>query len=206
MQFDSAEHWEGTYARKEPAGVSWFEDRPEISLAMIEAAALAADAAILDVGGGTSRLAGELHRRGFGDITVADISSRALEEAQAELGPAAAEIRWFVADVRNHDFARRFDLWHDRAVFHFMVDQEDRDAYLATLRRSLQPGGHLVLATFGPEGPTSCSGLPVRRYSAQDMSEVLGREFELIREELTLHATPNGGEQQFQYALFRRGG
>jgi SAM-dependent methyltransferase len=126
------------------------------------------DAAIVDVGGGASRLAAELRRRGHTDVTVLDLSVQALEIARADLGEAAGGVTWVEGDVRSHDFGRRFDLWHDRAAFHFMVEPPDRDAYLATLDRTLRPGGHLILATFGPQGPTQCSGLPVYRYALRD--------------------------------------
>ena len=152
------------------------------------------------------RLASELLGRGYRDITVADISGAALRAARVEYGSDAERVRWVEADVRTHDFGRRFDLWHDRAVFHFMVEEADRAAYLANLDRSLERGGHLVLATFGPEGPTSCSGLPVQRYGVAEMGEVLGGGYELLADEIRTHRTPRGGEQQFQYALFRRAG
>ncbi len=200
-----AAHWEASYAGTPADEVSWFEQSPETSLAMIERANVdPAATAVIDVGGGASRLAGELVRRGYRDVTVADLSPAALEAAKAKLGAGANEIAWLEADAREHDFGRRFDLWHDRAAFHFMVDQADRSAYLANLRRSLCAGGHLVLATFGPAGPTSCSGLPVHRYDAAEMSDLLGPEFEWVADEIKVHRTPRGTEQQFQYALFRR--
>jgi SAM-dependent methyltransferase len=161
------------------------------------------NAAILDVGGGASRLASELSRSGHTDLTVADISAEALERAKADLGGSSGRVTWIVADMRDHDFNRRFDLWHDRAVFHFMVEAEDRKRYLDSLGKALRPGGHLILATFGPDGPSECSGLPVRRYDADALSQTVGADFELVSSHLTEHRTPSGRIQQFLYAHLR---
>lgn len=192
-------HWEEVYASKNPAQVSWFEELPEVSLRLIEASGVPREAAIIDVGGGASRLAAALVERGYRDVSVADISAEAL--AAAGQLPGVDRI---VADVRDHDFGRSFDLWHDRAVFHFMVADEDQHAYLRTLERSLRPGGTLVVATFGPEGPERCSGLPVVRRSAEGLAARLGPDFEPVLSELHDHRTPSGNVQQFLYALFRR--
>lgn len=206
MRTDAAAHWDASYESRGTDEVSWFESSPRASLRLIEHAGLGPTAPIIDVGGGASRLAAELLARGFRDVTVADISSGALEAARAEQGSEGARVQRIEADVRTYDFGRQFDLWHDRAVFHFMVESADRSAYLANLRRHLAHGGYLVLATFGPDGPTSCSGLPVQRYDADQMAVQLGDEFEPLDQELMTHLTPRGGEQQFQYALFRRQG
>lgn len=199
-----ADHWQHVYSGREVEEMSWTEARPEASLSMIQAARLEPDAAILDVGGGASRLAAELLRTGYRDISVADISPAALERAKAELGAQAERVTWVAADVRKHDFGRRFDLWHDRAVFHFMVETGDRDAYLGTLEGSLKPNAHVVLATFGPEGPTECSGLPVERYDAERIQRVLNRGFRLEASRVVEHVTPRGRSQQFVYALLSR--
>lgn len=199
-------HWQRRYSENPTDSLSWTEETPRTSLELIEEAELPYEAAIVDVGGGASRLAGELVRRGYGDVTVADISTEAMEQARADLGEDAARVRWIEADVRSHDFGRRFDLWHDRAVFHFMVDEADRQAYLSVLDRSLEPGGHLILATFGPQGPTECSGLPVRRYEAGTLADLLGDEYELLSSRLQDHQTPSGNLQQFTYAHLRRRG
>ncbi len=199
-----SEHWEDVYAQREPADVSWYEDRPRASLELIAAADLGPGASILDLGGGTSALAGALLDAGYTDITVSDISDAALRRSAADWGEKAERIDWIHADVRGHDFGRRFDLWHDRAVFHFMVDAADRKGYLTALERGLRPGGHLILATFGPDGPTTCSGLPTSRYSADRLAEGLGPDFELISSDLRLHRTPSGRDQQFLWTHFRR--
>ncbi len=192
-------HWNRVYSEKAPDAMSWFEPAPRTSLAMIDALDLPRDAPIIDVGGGASRLAAELLGRGYSDITVADISSAALERAR-EGFPDAGRIEWVAADVRSHDFGRRFALWHDRAAFHFMVTADDRRGYLATLERSLEPSAHVILATFGPEGPTRCSGLPVARYGPDLLAETIGEHAQLVSAHLEEHLTPSSASQQFLFA------
>jgi ubiquinone/menaquinone biosynthesis C-methylase UbiE len=173
---------------------------------MIEALQLPTDAPIVDVGGGASGLAGELLGRGYSDLTVADISEAALEAAKDALGEKAGAVSWVRADVREHDFGRRFAVWHDRAVLHFMTEPADRIAYLETLRRSLLPGGHLIVATFGPDGPTTCSGLPVLRYGADDLERAFAGVAHVVSARLHDHQTPSGKTQQFIYAHLTRSG
>jgi ubiquinone/menaquinone biosynthesis C-methylase UbiE len=195
------EHWQQVYATKAVDQVSWFEPVPGSSLQMIEELGLPADAAIIDVGGGASRLAQELVARGHTDLTVCDISGESLKKAPKDF-PDAGQVTWIEADVRDHDFDRRYAVWHDRAVFHFMVSAVDRIAYLATLRGSLSPGGHLILAAFGPEGPERCSGLPVHRYSAEELASAVGDIAELESAHTEDHVTPSGSTQQFLFAHF----
>jgi trans-aconitate methyltransferase len=195
------EHWQKVFATTAVDQVSWFEPVPGTSLRMIEELALPAEAAIIDVGGGASRLAQELVERGHSDLTVCDISAESLLKARKDF-PDADQVTWIEADVRDHDFSRRFAVWHDRAVFHFMVSAADRTAYLATLRSSLPPGGHLILATFGPEGPERCSGLPVHRYSAKELASAVGDIAELESTHTEDHVTPSGSMQQFLFAHF----
>ena len=203
---DDLDHWQRVYRERRPDEVSWYEPTPTASLALIEEAGLPPDAAILDAGGGASDLAGRLLASGYADVTVADVSEAALRRARSELGPLAEKVSWVQADLRTHRFGRSFDLWHDRAALHFMVDPADRAAYLDTLRETLAPSGHLVIATFGPDGPERCSGLPVDRYGAAELIELLGDEFELISSRSLDHRTPSGKAQQFLYAHFVRGG
>lgn len=201
---ECALRWERTYLEKAPHEVSWFEPVPEASLALIDAAGVPPPASILDVGGGASTLADELLRTGYTNVTVADLSPAALGRARARLGEEASRIEWIEADVRTHEFPRRYGLWHDRALFHFMFSVEDRDAYLANMRRALRPDGYLLVATFGPQGPERCSGLPVRRYGPDELRAILGEDFQLVESRTWAHSTPSGKEQQFHYALLRR--
>lgn len=201
---ERAAHWRRKYGEHGAEELSWTEATPRVSLELIEEADLPRDAAIVDVGGGASSLAGELVERGHRDVTVVDIAPEALECARSDLGEGAASVAWVEADIRAHEFDRRFDLWHDRALFHFLVSAPDRDAYLAVLRQALRPGGHLIIATFGPDGPARCSGLPVNRYDAEAVSHTLGTDFELVSSRLREHRTPSGGAQQFMYAHLKR--
>jgi SAM-dependent methyltransferase len=205
MAVDRA-HWEKTYAETDPDRVSWFQERPVRSLQLIKTAELEPTAGIVDIGGGASHLAAELLRIGYSDVTVADISSGALDRARDALGRDSGRVHWLQADVRTYEFARTFDLWHDRAVFHFMVTAADRKAYLATLRRALAHSGHLMIFTFGPAGPTQCSGLPVQRYDARALQATLGPEFRMVSSGLEAHGTPSGNQQQFLYAHLVRVG
>ena len=201
---DRAAHWDRVYTTKQPTALSWYEPEPTHSLELIAASGQPASGSIIDVGGGMSSLGPSLVGLGYSDVSVADISAAALDRARTQIGPAGEDITWIDADVRTHDFQRRYDLWHDRAVFHFMVEPGDRDAYLATLHRSLCPGGHLILATFGPNGPEQCSGLPTTRYGAPRLAATLGPDYELLSAELDTHQTPSGVTQQFLYTHFQR--
>lgn len=197
-------HWDNVYASKGYAEVSWYQENPVRSLALIEATGIGADEPIIDVGGGASTLVDKLVERGFSDITVLDIAAGALEQARRRLGPGSATVNWLVGDVTGFEADRNFRVWHDRAVLHFLVDPEDRQRYIDVLMRSLAPGGHLILATFGPEGPLKCSGLEIRRYSIGMQAEMLGPGFELQRHELEVHETPAGASQQFLYSHWIR--
>jgi SAM-dependent methyltransferase len=198
-------HWTEVWGDRDPDSVTWFQAHPERSARLIESVARPGSA-VVDVGGGASRLVDHLIAAGYTDLTVLDIAEPSLAAARCRLGDAGDRVSWIVADVTATDFGRVFDVWHDRAAFHFLVDDEPRGRYLATLRRSLCVGGHLVLATFGPDGPERCSGLPVRRYGIGLMQETLGEGFELVTHELEDHVSPAGVEQQFLYAVFRRAG
>jgi SAM-dependent methyltransferase len=198
-----ATHWNEVWERRAPDEVTWFQAHPAASLRFITQVS-DLDAGIIDVGGGASRLVDHLLDLGYTDVTVLDIAAGGLAAAQRRLGDSAARVCWLVGDVGGVTFDRRFDVWHDRAVFHFLVEPVDRDRYIATLRRALSVGGHLVLATFGPDGPEQCSGLPVRRYGVDSMRDTIGHDFELLAHELEQHVAPTGITQQFLYALFRR--
>jgi len=200
------DHWNGFWDGADPDRVSWFEPRPENSLALIESSGVGYEAALIDVGAGASMLTSQLLEAGYEDLTVLDISAGGLEAARERLGSRASEVEWIQADVCEFDPPRTWDLWHDRAVFHFLVRAESRASYLRTLDRALAPGGQVVLATFGPEGPDRCSGLDVRRYSVESLADELGRGLRLEDSSLQDHVTPAGGSQQFLHARFRRVG
>jgi SAM-dependent methyltransferase len=186
--------------------VSWYQANPEYSLALLDAAGATRDTRIIDVGGGASRLIDCLLDRGFTDLTVLDIAEGALTQAKQRLGDRAGAVQWIEANLTAFEPSERWDIWHDRAVFHFLVQAEDRKAYRRTLVNSLVPGGRAIIATFGPGGPTRCSGLDVIRYSAAGILAELGPEdgWELIAERKELHRTPGGVIQEFMYGLFRK--
>ncbi|XKE47004.1 class I SAM-dependent methyltransferase [Halomonas organivorans] len=198
-------HWDAIYREKAPDEVSWYQPHLATSLHMIEAAAPDRSTAIIDVGGGESTLVDDLLARGYRDLTVLDLSPQALAVAKRRLGAAAEQVTWKAADITEVDLpARRYGLWHDRAVFHFLTTADERSAYVRRLCTSLKPGGHLVIATFGPQGPTRCSGLDVVRYDAAALAAELGPDFEPIGDRLETHHTPDGRPQAFLYAHFRR--
>jgi SAM-dependent methyltransferase len=198
-----AAHWTTVWEGRDPERVTWFQTHPERSLRLIRGVS-GPGAGLLDVGGGASRLVDHLLAVGYTDLTVLDIAEPSLVAARCRLGTDAERVRWVRADVTTVDLDRTFDVWHDRAVFHFLVDPEPRARYVANLGRSLPIGGHLVLATFGPDGPERCSGLPVRRYDAELMQRTFGDGYELLAHELEHHVSPDGIVQQFLYAVFRR--
>lgn len=197
-------HWEKVYREKDPAtDVSWFQAKPAISLKLIEAAGIAKDQPVIDIGGGASSLADCLLDAGYRDLTVLDISGAALEHAQSRLGTRARAVTWLEADVTTFEPPRRFQLWHDRAVFHFLTDLDARGKYLARLKRAVAPGGWAIFATFAIDGPTRCSGLPVARYDTGLLQSALGPEFKLIEQLGETHVTPWNSEQRFAWFAFR---
>jgi len=202
---DKQQHWETVYRTKAPDAVSWYRPHLDTSLALIERAAPDRNTAVLDVGGGASTLVDDLLARGYRDLSVLDISAAALNVARERLGEAADKVTWLAADLLDAPLPQaRYDLWHDRAVFHFLTEAEQRAHYLRQLTRALKPGGHAVLATFGPQGPVKCSGLDTVRYDAERLVRVLGDGFTLVDSMLEFHATPFGTIQPFLYALFRK--
>ena len=198
------EHWEAVYGQKGPEQVSWYQPHLERSLEFLEAANLARDAAIIDVGGGTSTLVDDLLARGYLNITVLDISSKAIAAAKTRLGAMANMVQWTAADVTQADLpADAYDFWHDRAVFHFLREETERQRYVAAVRRSVKPGGHVLVATFGPDGPERCSGLDVVRYEPDQLHAEFGRDFKKVGAVTEVHTTPWGSEQQFIYCYCR---
>ena len=198
------QHWDTVYATKGERDVSWFEPSPDVSLAMIEAAGVGPDTCIIDIGGGDSRLVDALVSRGVTCVAVLDVAREALLRAQTRLGDKAGEVAWIQADVTGAWSWKDADIWHDRAVFHFLTERADRDKYKARLAEMLKRGGSAIIATFALEGPEKCSGLPVNRYSPQTLASELGDEFVLVDSRRHTHTTPWGAPQAFQYSLFNR--
>ncbi len=201
---DRKSHWEQIYRTKASDGVSWFQAEPTLSLRLIEAAGHGPAGRVIDIGGGDSRLVDCLIQRGFCGVTVLDVSSAALARAKARLGKRQAEVTWIEADVTGDWSAPAVDLWHDRAVFHFLTEREDRARYVAHLREGVKPGGAVVIAAFALDGPEKCSGLPVVRYCAETLGTELGADFLLAETANELHRTPFGTTQSFCYNRFTR--
>lgn len=198
-------HWQGVYGAKSPGEVSWFQERPDVSLELIEATGLANDASMLDVGAGASTLVDHLLGRGRSSLAVLDISEEALQHARARLGSDADRVRWIAADLTRWRPEETVDLWHDRAVLHFLTASEDQQAYADTLRAALKPCGWAIIAGFAPGGPLKCSGLEIVQHDAESLAQLFGYEFELIDTRDEVHHTPWGAEQAFRYHLFWRG-
>jgi hypothetical protein len=199
---ERAVHWNEAYVNRGTEGVSWFQTEPTVSLELIEALEVAADTASLDVGGGASVLVDRLVDSGFSDLTVLDLSSVALDASSQRLGPTAP-VTWLQADILGWRPTQRFGLWHDRAVFHFLTAEDDRAAYLEALYSGLEPGGVIVMATFAEDGPEYCSGLPVSRYSIDELASTLGSGFELLKSLREVHTTPTGATQSFSWVAGR---
>jgi SAM-dependent methyltransferase len=197
-------HWDAVYESKSPDAVSWYSPTLALSLDLMKGLGLGATARIIDVGGGASTFAHDLLGLGFERPTVLDISHSALEAAQDRMGDEADRVDWIVGDVTTVDLkAHHFDVWHDRAVFHFLTDEGDRRRYIDTVLRALKPGGHIILATFGPDGPQKCSGLDVVRYSESGLHSEFGAAFEKLGCITETHHTPWGADQEFLYCLCR---
>ena len=198
------DHWERVYTTKGEQDVSWFESLPAVSLQMLEASGLTPATCVLDVGGGDSRLVDYLAQRGMDCLAVLDVSGAALQRAQSRLGEAAAVPVWIEADVTGDWTLKPMDIWHDRAVFHFLTAAEDQVRYLDHLRAVLKVRGFAIIATFAPDGPEKCSGLPVARYSPESLAERIGPGFTLLESRRHIHQTPWGSAQAFQYSRFAR--
>ena len=197
-------HWQNVYLSKGEQQVSWTQADPQPSLGLIEKFAPGRDASIIDVGGGASRLVDALLARGFAAITVLDLSEAALQSAQARLGEQGATVRWIAADATAWQPPLAFDIWHDRAAFHFLVEERDCAAYVERLHAGVKPDGYAIIATFAPDGPEKCSGLPVQRYDPESLSKTIGSAFDLVEHQPHRHVTPWGAVQSFQFSVLRR--
>lgn len=198
------QHWENLYNERGEFQVSWFEDAPTISLELLRGVGATPGSRIIDIGGGAARLVDALVRMNYNAVTVLDVSAEALSIAKARLGEKAASVTWIIADVTQWQPRQNYDVWHDRAAFHFLTEAAERAAYVGCLTKALSPGGHAIFGTFATDGPERCSGLPVVRYDAESLSRTLGRSFVLIETRRHDHKTPTGGIQRFQFSVFRR--
>lgn len=202
----SSEHWDAVYRRKQFDDVSWYAPHLGESLRLIEQLCPHKTAAIIDIGGGESTLVDDLLERGYLDLSVLDISAAAIDFTRRRLGKKAGQVQWHVGDATEYDFeSKQFDLWHDRALFHFLTDPTARQAYVSLARRSVKPGGCILIATFGPDGPVECSGLQVVRYDDRRLHHEFGEGFHMLGSKLTDHHTPMGTTQQFLYCWCRVG-
>lgn len=201
---DRKSHWEKIYKNKILMQMSWYQEEPTLSLQLIRKIQLAHDAPIIDVGGGTSLLVDYLVREGYTNVSVLDVSAKALTTARDRLGDDASNIEWLQKDVTRFTPPHRFSLWHDRAVFHFLTDKSDRENYLKALNRALEPNGHIIIATFAIGGPEKCSGLDIVQYDAEKLMAELGTGFELVETRTETHITPTNKEQRFAYFLLNR--
>ncbi len=195
-----SDHWENVYRNKQFDAVSWYAPHLSESLRLIQELCPDSTASVIDIGGGESTLVDDLLRSNYLDVSVLDISATAIDFTRQRLGSKAQDVSWHVGDITQHDFgSKQFDLWHDRAVFHFLTEPAARSAYVELVRRSVKPGGHVLMATFGPDGPLQCSGLDVVRYDDKSLHQEFGNGFSLMGSELTNHDTPMGTNQQFLY-------
>lgn len=201
---DARSHWENVYASKAPDAVSWYRPHLETSLELIEKFAKAHSTSIIDVGGGESTLVDDLLAHEYSNLSVLDVSQTAIEVTKRRLGHAAERVHWIIGDITNTELSpSSYDLWHDRAVFHFLRSVNERAAYVRQVAKAVRPGGHVLVSTFGPEGPTKCSGLEVVRYDAESLHAEFGVHFRLLESLKELHKTPFGTIQQFLYCLCR---
>ncbi|WP_018926365.1 class I SAM-dependent methyltransferase [Pseudomonas umsongensis] len=201
----SKAHWEYIYSNKPADRVSWFQEHAAISLRLIQQTGVPFSASIIDVGGGASTLVDDLIENGFTQLSVLDLSASALATAKHRLGSNAGKVIWIEGDIIEISLPpQTYDVWHDRAVFHFLISADERQAYIEKILTSVKPGGYVIVATFAEDGPTQCSGLPVRRYSANELHSEFGEPFELLGHEKEDHHTPFGTIQKFVYCYCRK--
>lgn len=204
MDFDPKQHWEKVYQEKEPGQVSWYQTQPNISLELIALSGISQAGKIIDVGGGASFLVEKLIDKGFKNVTVLDISGKAIEHAKKRLSKQAEKVIWIETDITKFEPPQQYDLWHDRAVFHFLTDPSDRKKYVEVMEKAVKSGGNVVIATFALDGPPKCSGLNVERYNPEKLNKQIGNQFLLLKSVEETHLTPWHSEQKFIYCLFRR--
>lgn len=201
---DRKTHWEDVYRSTAAEEFGWYQAHPTMSLNLIESTGIQKTASLLDVGGGNSTLVDHLLDQNFDHITVLDISASALGRAKARLGDRADHVTWIEADITDFHSSKTYDVWHDRAAFHFLTEAVDREKYCETMNRAVSTQGHVIIATFAYEAPPTCSGLPVVRYSPEFLALAIGSNFELVESVEQIHQTPGGNKQPFIYCRFMR--
>lgn len=201
---DMKEYWENVWTRKKSNEVSWYQKDPKISIDLILSTNLSKDARIIDVGGGDSNLVDRLLDRGFKDITVLDISAKALERTKERLGKNAEMVKWIECDIRELESGDRYDVWHDRALLHFLTSEEDLKNYVELTRKYVKEGGYLILSTFSTKGPMMCSGLDTKQFSEESMKKLFSSGFEHVKSFEEKHMTPFGTDQIFIYSVFKK--
>lgn len=204
MDFNSKNHWENVYQAKKPAEVSWYQTHPTVSLELIALTGIDHASKIIDVGGGASILVDQLLDKGFKNLSVLDISSKSIDYARSRLGKRAENVNWIEANILQVKLPSTYDLWHDRAVFHFLTSPEDRREYIKVMGKGVRPGGHVIIATFSLAGPPKCSGLQVERYSPDKLQEEIGDKFILVKNVDETHITPAQIRQEFVYCYFKK--
>jgi ubiquinone/menaquinone biosynthesis C-methylase UbiE len=200
------QHWEKVYETKADQEVSWYQEVPTTSLDLIESLILDKTKSIIDIGGGNSNLTSELLKKGFTDLSVLDISAKSIERTQTKIGDKSKEIQWFVSDVLDFEPTKKYDLWHDRATFHFLTESESIEKYVDCVSSSIHIGGYFIVATFSTSGPEKCSGLHITQYSAEKLKQLFEANFEFVKSFEDTHQTPFDTEQNFVYVVFRRVG
>ncbi|MDR5589948.1 class I SAM-dependent methyltransferase [Christiangramia sp. SM2212] len=201
---DLKSHWENIYSKKNFEETSWFQEKPETSINIIQSLGLSKEAPIIDIGGGNSYLVDNLLDLGYSKLSVLDISETAIKKAKSRLGEKAEDVEWIVNDVTANQFSSEYEVWHDRAAFHFLTDEDKVKDYISNLKTSLRSGGYLILGTFSENGPDKCSGIEIKKYSSEQMEKLFEKDFEIVRLENLDHKTPWDAVQNFTFGLFRR--
>ena len=198
------DHWQNVYDKKNENEVSWYQKSPKLSLEFVKSLNLSLDAEIIDIGAGESRLVDNLLEMGFVNLSVLDISSKSIEKTKKRLGLKSKLVNWIISDINNFNPTKKYDLWHDRAAFHFLKDSVEIDNYVKLVKSSLHNQGNLIIATFSENGPLKCSGLEVSRYSENSISDLFNNDFELIKSQKSIHKTPFSTSQEFLFSKFKK--
>ncbi|WP_417670127.1 class I SAM-dependent methyltransferase [Roseibium sp.] len=205
-EISSLDHWQAAWTDRDSTGVSWYEPTPGVSLSLIRKHCAVTTPSVIDIGGGASALVDNLLASDHGDLAVLDIAAPALDVAKTRLGPQAENVDWIVSNILDWQPNKNFDIWHDRAAFHFLTEMDDQRSYIRVMEQALKVGGILIIGTFAPGGPEKCSGLPVRQHDAESLSALLGVRYELLEQLIHMHSTPGGAMQKFSFCAFRRTG